>query len=138
MLRILFALCAGLFAAMIAYTAIEAAAAFAWPPPASLALHDAAQVAAFVRQLPLAAKLVIVSGWLVAAFVGAGIAARLASGRYEFLVAGAIGALIAAGGLLQAGGVHPAWMTGAGVLLPMPLAFLATVLVRKAWPAPGR
>ena len=138
MLRSLFALCAGLFAAMIVYTISAAVAMNLWPPT-GVDLEDAAQVAAFVASLPTSARIALVCGPVLGAFAGAGIAARLSAPPAQTVVASMIGALVAANTAFDWAHVgHPRWMLACGVSLALLAAAAATLLVRRAWPAPGR
>jgi hypothetical protein len=138
MLRAIFALCAGLFAAMIVYTISAATAMNLWPPT-GVELKDPAQVAAFVAALPTSARLTLMCGPVFGAFAGAGIAARLAAPSQRTLVASLIGALIAANTAFDWSHVgHPQAMLVSGVVLTLLAALAATLLVRKAWPEPGK
>ena len=139
MLRTLFALCAGLFAAMIVYTVVAAAAQLAWVPPTGTDLRDPAQVTAFVASLPMSARLAILAGPVFGSFVGGAMGARLAATSHRSAVAAFIGALVAALTVSDWQRVgHPGWMLVLGVLLPLLATLLSALLVRKAWPAPGK
>jgi phosphate/sulfate permease len=71
--------------------------------------------------------------------VGAGIGARLAATTQQALVASLLGALVAANTANDWQRVgHPTWMLVVGVVSSLLAALLATLLVRKAWPAPGK
>ena len=138
MLRGIFALCAGLFAAMIVYTISAGIAQHTWPPT-GVDLHDPAQIAAFVQALPLAARLTLVAGPVLGSFVGAGVAARLAPATQRAFVSGLVGALVASNTAFDWTRVgHPAWMLVGAVLLSLLASLAAAVLVRKVSPAPGR
>ena len=139
MLRSVFALCAGLFAAMIAITGMELAnAKWLYPPPPGADFRDPAQLQAFVAAMPPSALALIAAGWLLGAFAGGAIAARLEE-RNPWLPAALVGAFIAIGTLLNARAVpHPGWVVAVGTLLPVPLALLGARLVRMVWPAPGK
>ena len=139
MLRSLFALCAGLFAAMIAITGVELAnAKWLHPVPPGFDFRDPAQVQAFVAAMPTSALALVVSGWLLGAFAGGAVAARLDE-RQPWLPAALVGAFIAVGTLLNAQSVpHPAWVVAMGTLLPVPVALLAARIFRRASPAPGK
>ena len=117
MLRAIFALCAGLFAAMIVYTISAAIAQQLWPPT-GVDLRDPGAIASFVASLPTGARLTLLCGPVLGAFVGAGVAANTA---VDWTHVG-----------------HPAWMLAAGIVLVLLASLLAALLVRKAWPAPGR
>ena len=139
MLRSIFALCAGLFAAMIAITGVELVnAKWLYPPPPGADFRDPAQLQAFVAAMPGKALALIVAGWLLGAFAGGAVSARLDE-RYPWLPAALVGVFIALGTLLNAQAIpHPGWVVALGTLLPVPAALLAATLVRKVWPAPGR
>ena len=139
MLRGIFALCAGLFAAMIAITGVELVnAKWIYPIPAGVNLRDPAQLQAFVAAMPTQAHALILGGWLLGAFAGGAVAARLEP-VHPRVPATLVGAFIGIGTMLNAQQVaHPAWVVSLGTILPVPVALLATWLVRKAWPAPGR
>lgn len=132
MLRTLFALISGLFAMMIVTTFVAIASAkFLYAPPAGFDAADVAQLRAFVEAMPLSVLALLVSSWCVAAFVGGGVAARLA-GRWPLACALAIGAVVTAAQVPNALSIgYPAWAIVAGTVLPIPLAWLAARLVQK-------
>jgi pimeloyl-ACP methyl ester carboxylesterase len=119
----------------VAITLIEALNVKLFPLPAGLDPNNPAQLAAVVAALPYAAKLLIVVGWCLGAFVGAAVAARIA--EHRLIVALILGALVVIGTLVNARAIpHPQWMIMAGTLLPLPLAWLATRIVPGHAPAP--
>ena len=132
MLRTLFAVVSGVFAMMIVITFVELAnAKFFFPPPAGIDWNDAAAVAAFAASLPTAAMAMVLSGWLLGAFVGAAVAALIAT-QHRLACALVVGGLVVAGTIQSAlSFAHPTWMTAAGVLLPLPLAYLAARLADR-------
>ena len=132
MLRTLFAVISGIFAMMIVITFVELAnAKLFFPPPAGMDWNDTAAVAAFAAGLPAAAMAIVLGGWLLGAFVGAAVAARIAL-RHRLPCALLVGALVVAGTIQNALAIpHPAWMVAAGVLLPLPLAWLAARLAQN-------
>lgn len=132
MLRTIFAVVSGIFAMMIVITFVELANAKCFfPPPAGMDWNDAAAVAAFAASLPTAAKAMVLSGWLLGAFVGAATAALITT-QHRLACALLVGALVVAGTIQSAlSFAHPAWMTAAGVLLPLPLAYLAARLAAR-------
>jgi hypothetical protein len=138
-LRGIFALCAGLFAAMIAITGVELAMAkWLYPVPPGVDLRDAAQVQAFALAMPATAHALILGGWLLGAFAGGAVGARL-DPVYPRLPATLVGAFIGIATMISARqAMHPSWVYILGTVLPVPLALLAAWLVRRAWPAPGR
>ena len=134
MLRTLLAVVSGIFAMMIVITAVELAnAKLLFPPHAGLDWKNADAVATFVTNLPTSARAVVVFGWCLGAFVGAAVAARIAE-KYRTPCALLIGALVVAGTIDSALTIpHPTWVIAAGVLLPLPLAYLAAKWVQKGF-----
>ncbi|MEO7251432.1 MAG: hypothetical protein ABIW30_02350 [Arenimonas sp.] len=132
MLRTVFAFISGLFATMIIITFVELAnAKFLYPPPAGLDWSDMRAVAAFAASLPTAAMALVLSGWLLGAFVGAAVASRIAL-RHKLPCALLIGAVVVAGVIDSGLSIpHPTWVIAAGVLLPIPLAYLAATLFQN-------
>lgn len=132
MLRTLFALISGLFAMMIVTTIVALASAkFLYAPPAGFDAADIAQLRSFVEAMPATVLVLLVASWCVAAFVGGGVAARLSVWR-PVACAVAIGAVVTAAQVPNALAIgYPSWAVAAGVLLPMPLAWLAGALVQK-------
>ena len=132
MLRTAFAFISGLFATMIIITFVELAnAKFFFPPPAGLDWSDTRAVAAFAASLPTAAMALVLAGWLIGAFVGAAVAARIAL-RHAMSCALLIGAVVVAGVIDSGLSIpHPTWVIAMGVLLPIPLAYLAAKLVQN-------
>jgi hypothetical protein len=140
MLRNAFAFISGVFASMIVVTFVELAdATLLYPPPPGLDFKDPAQVDAFVAGMPASALAMVLAGWCLGAFVGGGVAARLAE-THRVALAASIGALVAFGVAMNALQVHhPAWVVVGGLVLPVPLAWLAAQLVfRRASRAPAR
>jgi len=138
MLRAIFALCAGLFAAMIVYTVSAGIAQHVWPPT-GVNLRDPAQIAAFVAALPNAARLTLIAGPVLGSFVGAGVAAMLAAETQRPFVASLLGALVAANTAfdwLHVG--HPTWMLVTGVVFCLLAALVAMLLVRRVSRSPGK
>ena len=115
MFRTAFAILAGVFAAMIAITGVEAIGIKRYPPPAGFDPNDLAQLAAFVESMSTGARLLIVGGWLLGALVGGVVTARIAH-RWRIPAALVPGVLVAvATGFNAAHIPHPAWMNLAGI-----------------------
>ena len=122
--RTILGILAGLVVAWLAMTICEFASLFLHRPPAGLDLRDPQALAAHIAAAPLSAMLVVVVGWALAAFVGAWVAARIA--RHRRAAALVIGLLVLAGVIANIAMIpHPLWMTVAGLVLPLPLAWLA-------------
>jgi hypothetical protein len=125
MWRNVFAVIAGVFGMMIVITVVEAANIKLFPPPPGLDLRDPAQVKLLVDSMPLTARVVVVAGWCLGAFAGAGVAVRIARSR-RLAVATMIGALVAIGTIANSMAVsQPDWMTLCGVFGPLLMAWIA-------------
>jgi len=133
-LRTVFAIISGVFAMMIVITFVQLAnIKLLFPPPAGIDWNNPEAVAAFASSLPVSAMAVVVFGWLLGSFVGAAVAARIAV-RYRVASALLIGALVVAGVIHSVLTIsHPTWVIAGGVLLPLPLAYLAAKLVQKGF-----
>ena len=125
MLRNIFAVVAGFCGMLLIIAATQLAAAKLYPLPPGFDLRDMAQLKAFVDSVPLSVELLVVAGWCLGAFAGAGVTARLAK-SYKLPLAMVIGAFVAAATIANAVRVpHPDWMTVSGVLGPLVMAWIA-------------
>ena len=88
-----------------------------------------AQVPGLIDSIPLPAKLWVVAGWFLGAFLGALLAFRIA----RWNVAGwIVGALVAAAGIANIFLIpHPVWMALCAVALPFVGALLAFGVARR-------
>jgi hypothetical protein len=134
MLRNIFAVISGLFAMMIIVTFMQLAnIKLFYPPPPGLDFTDPETVAAYAQTMPWPALAIVLASWLLAAFVGGAVAARVA-GSYRTACALVIGAVdVALIGMNAISIPHPTWMLAAGLLLPIPLAWLAAWLVQNGF-----
>lgn len=117
--------------------AIEQVSRSLYPPPPGADLTDPEQIAAFVRDLPPGALLIVAFAHLVGPLAGAWLAARVAGWRpmTHAIVTGAVFLFF---GLLNLVMVpHPLWF-GALDLLMYPLAaWVAGTLARRGVAAPA-
>lgn len=124
MVRTILGILAGLVVAWLTMSVCEFASLFLHRPPPGLDLRDPQALAAHIAAAPLSAMLVVLAGWALAAFLGGWVAARIA--RHRRVAAILIGALVLAGVIANSTMIpHPLWMTIAGLVLPLPLAWLA-------------
>lgn len=99
------------------------------PTPAGFNMRDPASMAAFVATLPVSALLLVLSGWVLGALLGGYVAARIARKPFPALV---VGIVIEVGVIANAVMIpHPMWMTVAGVLLPVPAAWIGARLATR-------
>lgn len=128
MLRTFGSILAGLLVAVAAMLSLDYAGAALFPPPAHLDLASEADLARLIDSATTGRLLWVLAGWCAASFAGAWIAA-LCAGPRRTLAGLAVGALIAAGVALTVAVLpHPLWTTLAGLLLPVPMAWLAVRL----------
>jgi len=120
MIRSIVAVVAGVVVALALLAGIDALGHRVYPLPQGVDWSDPKVVERVVSALPIGAFLFAVTSWIVAAFAGAWLAARLALSRRS-LHGGLVGALVLAatiGNLLMI--PHPAWVI-AGGLIGVPL-----------------
>lgn len=137
MIRTVVAVLLGLVVALATMLLIEYLGMSLFPLPPGIDLDSEDDLARLVASSTTGKKLWVLMGWTLAAFAGGWVASRI-SRRHRSGAALAVGALIVAGVLLNAAMLpHPAWMTVAGVLLPLPVAWLAARPGRLRTPPPS-
>lgn len=118
----------GLVVAMAVIFLVEGLGTALWPPPAGMDLKNEADLAHFMASASPAMKALVVSGWLLASFVGGWVAAKI-SRAHRVSAAIVVGIGIVLGVILNATMLpHPLWMTVLGIALPIPLAWFAARL----------
>lgn len=127
MIRTILGAVAGLVMAWVVITLAQLlSASLHRPTPADLQTPES--LAAFIAAAPLLAMICVVAGYGVAALVGGWTAARI--GRTHPRVAAlTVGVLVLAGVIANYAMIpHPPWMVVAGLLLPLPAAWLGARL----------
>lgn len=98
-------------------------------PPPGLDLRNPEALALHIASAPLSAMLLVLAGWVLGAFLGGWVAARIA--RHRRVAALVIGALVVLGVVANNLMIpHPLWMTIVGIALPIPTAWFAARPVR--------
>lgn len=135
MIRSTLAVLLGLFVALATMLLLEYLGMSLFPLPPGIDLDNEQDLARLVASATMGKKLWVLAGWTVAAFVGGWVAAKI-SRRHRVGAALGVGLLIVAGVIINAAMLpHPAWMTAAGVLLPLPAAwFAARLAMPRAMP----
>ena len=119
----------GVVVAWLTIMLAEFASAPLHPMPAGLDMRDPESVAAFVATLPASALLLVLSGWVLGGLVGGYVAASISRKPRPALT---VGVVIVVGVIANAVMIpHPMWMTIAGVLLPIPAAWLGAKLATR-------
>lgn len=121
----------GVAAALLIVAGAEWIETALYPLP-TLDVADPATLARVVADMPLPAKLLIVSGWLLGAFGGAWLGLRVCDRRV--VLWGVVGAVIAAGLANVLTLPHPVWMMACAVVLPVFGGALAARAHRKPYP----
>ena len=119
----------GVVVAWLTIMLAEFASAPLHPMPAGLDMRNPESVAAFVATLPASALLLVLSGWVLGGLVGGYVAASISRKPRAALT---VGIVIVLGVIANAVMIpHPMWMTIAGVLLPVPAAWLGAKLATR-------
>lgn len=130
-MRKIFGVIAGVVAAMLLVAAGDWIAATLFPP-SDVDTGDPAALASYILQMPIAAKLILVIGWLIAPFGGAWLCLRIA----DWAPGGWIvtGLFLVSGLVNQFAIPHPLWMQICSVVLPLLGGWLAQRFHRKPYP----
>ena len=130
-LRNVLAVFLGLVLSGIVVGLVESVGHLLWPPPPGVDVTQPEALAALMDQIPLPAKLNVVLAWWLGAFVGAGVAARLAGSRPAVL-GYVVGSVQLAGGVATLFMIpHPAWMVVSALVAAPSAAFVAVRLVQR-------
>lgn len=133
MLRTVLAMAAGLAAMVVVIMLVEGAGMLLYPPQPGIDLGRPDGMSRLVTQLPTGALVCVLLAWVLGAFAGGWVAARIARrGGHPLLAALAVGGFVLAGVVAMIVSVaHPAWMSTAGLLLPLPAAWLGARLAGR-------
>ena len=131
--RLILGILAGLVVAWLSIALCEFASVFLHRPPAGVDLRDPQARAAHIAAAPFHGMLLVVIGWSLAAFLGGWVAAGIA--RHRRSAALVVGAFVVLGVIANNMMIpHPQWMTIAGIVLPIPLAWLAARMATPQTP----
>lgn len=129
--RTILGILAGMVTAWLLIMVCQFASGLLYPPPPGMDLRQPEQLAAFIAQAPLAAMVLVVASWVLGAFIGGWVAAKVAR-EHPLFAAVMIGVLVLAGVVANNTMIpHPLWMTVLGVLLPLPAAWLGARMARR-------
>ena len=129
--RTILGILAGMVTAWLLIMVCQFASGLLYPPPPGMDLRQPEQLAAFIAQAPVAAMVLVVVSWVLGAFIGGWVAAKVAR-EHPLFAALMIGVLVLAGVVANNTMIpHPLWMTVLGVLLPLPAAWLGARMARR-------
>jgi hypothetical protein len=114
-LRRIGAVILGLAVAWLIVAAAEAGVHHLYPPSAGTDMHDFAAVKSYVANLPLAAFVLVLVGWLFGAFAGVFIATTVGRGALSGYI---LGVLLLAAGIVNAVMIpQPVWFSAFSLLI---------------------
>lgn len=127
--RAILGVLAGLATMFIVIMCIEYVGHMVYPPPPGLDPMVTEDLAAIMAAQPAAAKAFVVVAWVVGAFAGGWVAAKI-SRTYPRAAAVIVALVVMAGvvGMILHLPGHPQWMAALGLLLPIPAALLGARL----------
>ncbi|HEU4814111.1 MAG TPA: hypothetical protein VFS99_07775 [Xanthomonadaceae bacterium] len=121
---------AGLAAMFVVIVAIEFLGAQLFPPPVGTDMSDPNALAALMAQMPMGALAFVVLAWVLGAFAGGWVAARI-SVQHPRLAAVVVAIAVVAGVVMMMLTMpHPMWMGVLGLVLPVPAALAGARLAR--------
>jgi hypothetical protein len=119
--RAILAIVAGCLLSVLVVAGVDFLAHQIYPPPAGLDVRDPAAMRVIIAEMPVGAFIVMVSGWILAAGLGAWLATKL-SRTDKTWPGGAVGGLtLAATGINLFTIAHPVWVVIVA-LIGIPLA----------------
>ena len=127
--RAILGVLAGLAAMFVVIMGIEYVGHMVYPPPPGLNPMVTEDLSAIMASQPAAAKAFVVVAWVVGAFAGGWVAAKI-SRAYPRTAAVIVALMVVAGvvGMILHLPGHPRWMAALGLLLPIPAALLGARL----------
>jgi hypothetical protein len=135
MLRVIGAVLLAAIVNFIVVFALEIPSAMLFPVPAGVNMDDPVMMKGFVAALPVGAKLMVLFAW--AAGVAAGSSVAMLVSRRVRWTAWAAGAISLAGVVWSLIEIpHPLWMMVAGVVIPIAVAAVVSVLLSRRAAAP--
>jgi hypothetical protein len=137
-LRLVLGVIAGLVVMYVVIAGVEYVSHTLYPPPPGLSPTNTADIGAVLAAAPAAALALIVVAWVVGAFAGGYVAAKISRAwpRTAAIVIGLFVLLGVVGMILMAPG-HPTWMAILGLVLPVPMALLGARVARpRVLPSP--
>lgn len=126
--RTILGMLAGVMTMMAAIYLMESLGHALYPPPDGLDPRNPAHVARIAAAAPAGAMAMLVLGWLVGAFTGGWVAARIARHARAAAIFVALVVMAGVAGMMVIVPAHPHWVAALGLLLPIPVALVAAML----------
>lgn len=129
--RTILGVLAGLVVMFVVIMGVEFLGHTLYPPPSGLDPMKPEDLSAIMAMQPVAAMAFVVLAWVLGAFAGGWVAAKIAR-EHPRTAAVVVSLLVVAGVvamIVQLPG-HPRWMAALGLLLPVPAALLAARMAR--------
>lgn len=121
---------AGLATMFVVIMLVELLGAQVFPPPDGVDMRDPQVLASAMAQMPLGALAMVVVAWVLGAFAGGWVAARVSVAHPRAAAAIVALAVVAGVVLMVLSFPHPLWMTVLGLVLPVPAALAGARLAR--------
>lgn len=130
-LRRIMSVLAAIFLGIMIISGFEYISEYIYPHPKGFNFKDRELLASFIRSMPLAASLVIISGYAVSSFVGGIVATVIAkTGKPNSPLL--VGTLFTATNIINTSIVpHPMWFVIVSSCMFLPMSFLGYYLIRK-------
>lgn len=128
--RTILGVVAGLATMIAIISVVELLGAQLFPPPAGVDMRDPEAFATAITEMPMAALAIVVVAWVLGAFAGGWVAARIASAHPRAAAVVVALAVVAGVVLMMLTLPHPMWMALLGVVLPVPAALAGARLAR--------
>ena len=128
--RTLLGIVLGMLAMWLTTFSVEFASHALHPPPPGLDPRDPKAMEIILATAPTASLALLVLAWALGAFVGGGVAGRIA--RPPRIAATCVALLVMFGvaGMIVMFPGHPKWVSTLGLLLPIPSALFGAMLAR--------
>jgi hypothetical protein len=134
-LRTTLALLAGVVVTFFTIAAVEQLGHLLYRAPEGLDWQDSSAASAYLKQLPVGALLLVLSGWLLGIFTGMA-AATVLAGRCRGRFALSIGGLVLLGAASNFYMLpHPLWLMVLSLLMIPLLSYFSWWILKKRYPA---
>lgn len=128
--RTILGVVAGLATMVAIITVVELLGAQLFPPPAGVDMQDPQAFATAITEMPMGALAIVVVAWVLGAFAGGWVAARIATAHPRAAATVVALAVVAGVVVMMLTLPHPMWMGLLGLVLPVPASLAGARLAR--------